>query len=135
MGSKASMRWWENDIGIIPDWNLLISLVSCQVNFRTYLNSSKYNLFLLRVMISVTIQSSLVSVFWRFDLFEDFEGSATLYRKESSMVNRLTKLKLGLNNLKAKISLYLDESEDIKAKWGWAVNWLNEELERGKVFP
>ena len=28
----------------------------------------------------------------------------------------------------------LDESEDIKAKWGWAVNWLNEELERGKVF-
>ena len=47
-------------------------------------------------------------------MFEDFEGSTTLYRKESSMVNRLTKLKLGLYNLKAKISLYLDESKHDK---------------------
>lgn len=26
----------------------------------------------------------------------------------------------------------LDESEDIRIKWSWAVNWLNEELERGR---
>ena len=26
----------------------------------------------------------------------------------------------------------LDESEDIRVKWSWAVNWLNEELERGR---
>ena len=26
----------------------------------------------------------------------------------------------------------LDDSEDIKIKWSWAVQWLNEELERGR---
>ena len=26
----------------------------------------------------------------------------------------------------------LDESEDIRIKWSWAVQWLNEELERGR---